>query len=333
MSLYIMRARAVFPKRKGRGQIVLNEIESVRIESSWKNLTDTAELTLPRKVLKKTFDKKRVRDIFTKGDYVRIDLGYYDAQDKRKGLRREFEGYVTEVSAGMPIRLKLEDEMWKLKQIPVNYASSNVSLKDMLKEILPKYNIQADDKEQLGKVSYPDTTAAEVLKKLQHEKYIYSWFKGGILFSGKVYAKDIRVPAHTFHLERNAVSNRLQYRRAEDMKVLIIAVVMCLGKKKECRVGELGGQVYKLHYTSDDWMTEAILKEKVQHEYELKKSDGLEGSFTAFGKPSVRHSEKVNLRSKIYEDRNGLYYIEGVIKSFNQQGYRQEIRLGNKVKK
>ncbi len=327
MSLYVMKARITFPKRKGRKAVILHAIENVLINSSSKSLTDTAELTLPRKVLKKTFDKTRVREVFRRGDYVRIELGYYDAQDKRKGLRREFEGYVTQVSADMPIRIKCEDEMWKLKQITVNYSGKNVSLKQLLKEILPKYTIDASEKEFLGSVRYTETTAAEVLKKLQYDKNIYSYFKGGRLISGKAYQPAVRT--HTFDLERNAVSQRLQYRLAADIKILIVAANMSKGKKTECKVGEAGGEVYRLHYTSPELIALEDLKQKAQADYDNRKADGLEGSFTAFGKPSVQHSEKV--KSRIYTDRQGVYYVESVNKRFNPSGYRQEIRLGRRV--
>ncbi len=328
MSLYVMKARITFPKRKGRKAVILHAIENVLINSSSKSLTDTAELTLPRKVLKKTFDKTRVREVFRRGDWMRIELGYYDAQDKRKGLRREFEGYVTEVSADMPIRMKCEDEMWKLKQIPVDYSGKNVSLKQLLKDILPKYTIDASEKEFLGAVRYTETTAAEVLKQLQYDKNIYSYFKSGKLISGKRYNTS---RTHTFDLERNAVSERLQYRLAEDIKILIVAANMSKGKKTECKVGEAGGEVYRLNYTSPELIALEDLKQKAQADYDNRKADGLEGSFTAFGKPSVQHSEKVKVKSRIYTDRQGVYYVESVNKRFNPSGYRQEIRLGRRV--
>jgi hypothetical protein len=69
----------------------------------------------------------------------------------------------------------------------------------------------------------------------------------------------------------------------------------------------------------------------VKLDYEKYKQDRFDGSFTAFGIPSVKHGQKANLTSTLYEDRNGLYYIEGVTKTFNRDGIRQVIKLGEKT--
>ena len=332
MSTYVMNCKIVFPQRHERKEIVLNFIESVRVESSWKLLTDTATITLPRKVIHSFFNRKNVREIFRRGDKVSIHLGYYDAQDEEnKGLIKEFEGYITEVSADIPIKLKCEDEMWKLKAIPVNYSNRNVTLDKLLKDLLPGYDINANEGEQLGSVRFSETTVSQVLEKLQQEKSIYSYFKNGKLVSGKIYADDTAVPSHKFKLERNAVSNNLQYRRGDDVKVLIIARAIIKGQKIEFKIGEEGGDVYKLNYTGHEVIALDDLKRKAQTDYDTKKVDGFDGSFTAFGIPSVHHGERVDLESRLYTDRNGVYYIEGVNKTFSKEGYRQEIKLGGRV--
>lgn len=331
MSTYVMICRITFPKNKNRSEIVLRSIESVRIESSWKLLTDVANITLPRKVIRKVFDKKNVRQVFRRGDKVIIELGYYNPEAENKGLIKEFEGYITEVSADIPIKLKCEDEMWKLKQLPVNYSNANITLEKLLKDIAPGYEIDANEGEQLGSVRFSETTVSEVLEKLQQEKGIYSYFKSGKLISGKIYADDTDVEKHDFHLERNAVSNNLQYRRGEDIKILIIARAIIKGQKTEFKIGDAGGDVYKLNYTGHEVIAKSDLKRKAEADYKKKKTDGFDGSFTGFGIPSVHHGEKVDLYSRLYGDRNGFYYSEGVNKSFNKGGYRQEIKLGGNV--
>ena len=46
---YMMCARITFPETDKRGGFRTFLVSSVRIESSWKLLTDTAEIVLPRK--------------------------------------------------------------------------------------------------------------------------------------------------------------------------------------------------------------------------------------------------------------------------------------------
>ena len=321
MSCYVMNARIVFPARDGRREIVLRKIESVQIESSWKLLTDTAVVTLPRKVSQKRFDKLRVRDVFRRGDVVQIALGY----DGR--YVTEFEGYITEVSATAPITIKCEDEMWKLKATPVSYSKPHVNLKQLLTDILPATRIDADSGEQLGAVRFSETTASRALEQLRQQKNIYSYFRSKTLISGKVYANSSSTSPHMFELERNAVSNDLQYKRKEDTKVLIIARAIIKGKKTVYRIGDEGGQTYKLAYSGHS-ITEADLQRKARADYQQIKTDGFDGSFTAFGVPSVRHSEKVRLISRLYKELNGVYYVEGVSKRFSREGYRQQIKLG-----
>ena len=325
MSTYTMTCRITFFKTNYREEIVLSTLESVRIERSWKLLTDTATITIPRRILKKPYKRREVRNMLRRGDKVKIELGYNGKNVK------QFEGYITQVSADIPIKLKCEDEMWKLKQIPVNYSNANTTLENLLRNILPGYDIDANEGEQLGSVRFSETTVSQVLEKLKQEKNIYSYFKNGTLVSGKIYADDTTVVSHKFKLERNAVSNNLQYRRGDDIKVLIIARAIIKGKKTEFKIGEDGGDVYKLNYTGHEVIALDDLKRKVQADYERKKTDGFDGSFTAFGIPSVHHGEKVAFESRLYEDRNGVYYIEGVNKTFSKEGYRQEIKLGGRV--
>ncbi|MEH0008009.1 MAG: hypothetical protein V6Z82_04745 [Flavobacteriales bacterium] len=321
MSCYVMNARITFAARSGRREIVLRQIQSVQIETSWKLLTDTAVVTVPRKVSQKLFDKLRVRNIFRRGDAVQIALGYNGQ------YVTEFDGYITEVSATAPIAIKCEDEMWKLKATPVSYSKPSVELKQLLTDILPAIDVDANAGEQLGAVRFSETTASQVLEKLKQQNRIYSYFKGKRLVSGKIYTDDSGAATHRFELERNAVRNDLQYRRKEDTKILVIARAIIDGKKTAYRIGEEGGQLYRLNYTGHS-ITEADLKRKASADYKKLKTDGFDGSFTAFGVPSVRHGEKVNLTSRLYKELDGIYYIEGVSKRFGPEGYRQEIKLG-----
>ena len=75
------------------------------------------------------------------------------------------------------------------------------------------------------------------------------------------------------------------------------------------------------------------LENEVKRMYNDKKKDGWDGSFTTFGTPSVQHGQKQKLTSSLYADREGIYYSDSVKKTFNKDGYRQEIELGTTFKK
>lgn len=317
-----MTCRLKFPAFKGRAAFEMRKLSSVEIETSWKLLTDTATITLPRKM--KDFDRQKLRDVFRRGAPVEIWLGYNNENYV------EFKGYVTQVSADVPIEIKCEDEMWKVKQLPVNYSSKNVTLKKCLKDILPGYEMDALEGVQLGAVRFSKTTAGKVLEKLQSEWNLYSYMKGDQVVCGKYYADDSDVSATIFHLEKNCVDNNLQYQRAEDILLKVRAVsTLRNGEKVEITVGDDDGVERQLSYYNIT--DKEKLKLLANLDYKKSKQDGFDGSFTAFGFPSVQHGQRVKLISQLYEERNGEYYIEGITKSFGSDGYRQEIKLGGRA--
>lgn len=122
--MLVMSAKITFAERKAsekinrRGAMVLRKITAVTIERSQKMLTDWAEITLPRMALylehgKEKINFEKANDLFRKGDSVVIELGYNGE------LKKEFQGYIVEVSAGVPLKLKCQDEMYRCKNIPV----------------------------------------------------------------------------------------------------------------------------------------------------------------------------------------------------------------------
>lgn len=322
MSTKVMTAKLKFGAFKNRSAFEVRKISAVEIDSGWKLLTDTAVITLPRNV--RDFEKQNVRDVFRRGTPVEIYLGY----DNNNIL--EFKGYVTEISADIPIKIKCEDEMWKVKQIPVNYSAQNATLASLLTAIFPDYEIDALEGVQLGAIRFSRTTAGKVLEKLQQEWNLYTYMKGNQIVCGKYYADDSDLEPVNFHLEKNCIENNLQYQRAEDIHLKVRAVsTLKNGKKIEVVVGNEDGEERQLSYYNIS--VEAELKKLAELDYNKSKQDGFDGSFTAFGTPSVQHGQKVNLTSKLYEDRNGMYYIESVGKKFSKDGYRQEIKTGNRA--
>lgn len=156
-----MCAEVRFLKTDRRPAFSIFRISSCEIELSWKIICGKAELVLPRNI--KDFDKQKAKDVFRKGDPVEIYLGY------NGDLKLEFKGYIDQVSANYPITLKLEDEMWKLKQVPVNFASPNITLKGFIDKVIKDYPTDVDLNVSLGAVRFSKVTLGEVLNKLQSE--------------------------------------------------------------------------------------------------------------------------------------------------------------------
>lgn len=320
---YAMNARLTFAAFKDASELIINKVSSIEVESSFKLLTDKAIITLPRNV--KFFDKNKVKDVFRRGRPVKIEFGYNGE------YILEFEGYVTQASANIPIEIHCEDEMWKLKQLPVNVSYKSVSLQKLLNDIASEYDVDALEGVTLGGVRFSKTNVAEVLDKLKKDPYkLYSYMKGKQLVCGKYYADDTDLETVNFHLERNAVSNDLNYRSAEDIILRLRGVsVLSNGSKIEAVIGDEGGDNYQLTYYNIKLKAE--LERLMQKDYDLKKRGGFDGSFVSFGIPSVRHGMKVNLDSSLYKDRSGIYYVEAVKKRFENASIRQTITLGGAV--
>ena len=300
------------------GDMNIRRPNSVKIESGWKFLTDRATITLPMKT--KDFERENIKKKFPKGTAVQIKLGYNGS------LEEEFTGYVTHVAAGIPLVIKCEDEMWQLKQIPVNISLKEASLKSLLGKIVPGYAIEADDWD-LGPVRYSKTTVAQVLEKLRQDYGFYSHMKGTTLVCGKSYTGGKTVP---LHLERDIVSQSLNYRTAEDIRIRIEAVSTLRGGRKiEVAVGDNDGELRRLTYFGIE--VEGALKKLAEQDLKKFKVDGFEGGLTTFGIPVIHHGDKVELTSDLYPERNGQNYVEETRVSFDESGYRRHLKLGEKV--
>ena len=331
---FTMNAEIRFLKNDRRESFSIFQISSCEIELSWKNICGKAEIILPRNV--KDFDRQKVKDVFQRGDKVEIYL-CYDGD-----LKLDFSGYIDQVSADIPINIKLEDEMWKLKQIPVNFSSPNISLKGFFEKVVKDYPLDIDAHISLGAVRFTKVTLGEVLNKLQSDMNIYTFIRNGKLSVAKPYSdvKDDKGVFEEFDLERNCVSNDLNYISAESRLVKIIGqtaqnvakAVKAKEKDKKLKFEYGDNNANETINWTFNVKTKKELEEAVKDLYKKKKKDGFDGSFTTFGIPSVQHGQKVKLTSSLYEDRQGTYYIDRVKKTFRKDsGYRQEIGLGFKA--
>ena len=324
----IMNAKVVFKATESHPEFYIRRISEVEIESSWKMICSTAQVVLPRNI--KDFNQNKVKDWFKRGDKVEIYLCYGLDED----LILEFSGYITQVSADYPITIKLEDEMWRLKQIPVSFVSKDVKLKEFIQKFVTDYPIDVDSDVSLGAVRFSKVTLGEVLKKLQDDFSLYSFIRNGKLTIAKPYS-DVSEKTPVFDLERNCVSNDLNYVSKEERTVKVIAEsVQNFAKTKKKLKFELGDPDPKT--TINKTLSVTTLNElqaEVRKIYDLYKKEGFDGSFTTFGTPSVQHGQKVKITSSLYNDREGIYYIDSIKKKFSRDGYRQEIELGPTFKK
>ncbi|MDP1708850.1 MAG: hypothetical protein Q8L89_07295 [Gammaproteobacteria bacterium] len=300
MAVLAVATQLVFPATSERKELVIRRVNAVEAESSWDMLTDTCTIVLPKNV--KDFDRKKVRDVFRHGDPVQVNLGV------NGGMRREFTGYITEVSAVIPVVLRCQDEMWRLKKLPANISLKDTTLPKLLENLLPGQEADALEVE-IGTVKFSKTTVAEVLEKIREDFGLVSYYADGKLVVGKVYLDN--TATHALHLERGIVAHNLVYKRAEDWMIRLTAVsTLKDGSKIEAQVGDEGGEARQLTFYGITKVAE--LEKLAEVEYRKYKIDGYEGTITCFGNVPVQHGDKVKLTSDLYPEQNGTYYTDKV---------------------
>lgn len=317
----IMCSRISFPDRN----IKLFSVNSVHIESSWKMLTDTAEIILPRKLA--DFDKKKIEELFVEGDRVVIELGYNGE------YYTEFVGYINKVAKSIPLRILCEDEMYKLKRTNISFSGKNVKLGDLLAKVAPGYTLDTYGDTVIGKVRYSNVTAAQVLEDVQKKLGFYSYFTSDkVLHVGKVYGDQSGVKPVTIYLERNAVADELEYEKRDNDKIRVKAISITKGGKKiEVSVGDGGGSMKQLSYPGI--VSKIELEKLARKDYERLKKERMSGNITLFGIPRVEHGMIVDFISELYADRAGRYYIDKVTKDFKDDAtYRQVLEMGERAK-
>ena len=334
LMLFVLIARLTFPAAPrpdapDRPAFEVRRVVSVKVESSWRNLTGTATVQLAGRWLFKE-NKVAVKDWLRRGDPITIELGY------DKHLVPEFAGYITDIKPGAPVTLSCEDEMYRLKRYPVRKSYAGVRLGKLLADICPPgTQIDALDVD-LGHFKAANVTVAKVLEKIKEMYGFVSFFRGGVLYCGKAYRQQQGSPTRTaFNFQRPGLGavlgDALEYRTADDLKVIVTATSHQLkGKDLKVIVGDvaaLDAEPRTLQYFN--LANEADLRAAALRDVAKLKVEGYKGSFTSYGLPSVQHGELAGLTNSEYPERDGNFYIDATSKTFESGGYRQEITLGS----
>lgn len=321
---YTMCSRLTFPATDKREELKMYVVTSVAIQSSWKMLTDTADIVFPRRM--KIFNGRNLAESIREGDPVKIELGY------NRVLLTEFEGYIQRIGRGIPITLHCEDEMYKLKRKKVSYSKRSVKLGELLKDLCGEYEIVTSFGDtELGAVRYAEMLVSQILEDVKKKTGLYSYFIGKTLYCGNVYTDKVKLPETKIHLERNAVSQDLQ-QTGGDYEVTALAILKG-GKKLEAKAGTKGAETVNLTYNDKDkTVTVEVLKEFAERYYEGLKKQKYKGGIELFGIPAVTFGQVIDLKSDITPEMDGKYYIEKVTKEFSDNAtYRQKVELGGRA--
>ena len=299
---------------------------NVEVNTSIRNLTDTAKVVLPRKMNMKG---KKLNEFIERGDAITVKLGYKDID-----MQTVFNGYITSISSETPIVIEAENEMWKLKQAKVEAQRyEKFKLKDFLNEYAPEVELVMPENIEFGEVIIPEeTTAAKVLDYLKQNYPFHAFFEDKKMVAIMLTSQLQNRKEVKFKKGLNIVSDTLKYTLAEDVNIQIVAKsILPDNTKLESKKGDSKGEVRTFY--APQYKTQAELDDYAQNMLITYKVDKMSGDFTAFGIPFVRKGDRVVLYDDENKERDNKKFIADAVKyNFGLNGYRQIITLGDEIK-
>ena len=313
----------------------------ITIQTSCRNLTDTAELRVPRKM---RWNGKPITDFVRRNDEITMRFGY-----EGHGLQTVFKGYVSSVENGTPVIIRCENLMRLFKQVEVAAeVMENFDIAAFIGRYAPGVRVEAPDRIGWGKVTVTEGTLAGFLDELGNTfPWFHGFFKGDTfhaITSYQALGKEVALDP-----ERNQISDTLKYIHGEDEKIAVKAVrILPDNSKIEAIVPEKAverstdksgkvtervksGYNQRQVYCTNTENREELLQEAQRRLKEFS-SDRMEGTVTTFGIPFVEKGDVVRLRDRIRKERDGRrFFVDGVKYTFGNGGYRQVITLGARL--
>lgn len=310
------------------GDWQFDHLVSASIVSDIETLTDTCILTLPKRyVWSNKFVFLGDDPIIKRGDKVVIRLGYNGE------LKTRFIGYIKDIEAGVPVKIHCEDSMFLLKKGSISEAYADVSLKQLLEDILPagiEYRTPDDKDIQLGQLRLNRASPARVMRELRETYGLYTYFqnlafKDGtvrpVLLVGLAYWVDIR-SEEEFEFGRNIISSELVYRRKDDIRLKLKVISWQRdNSRKIFEIGDDDGEVRTVHYYN---LSKLQCEIRAKADLERYKYTGYHGTFQTFGIPEVEKGDVASLVGNQYHP-DGKYLIKSVKIDFGVNGYQQTI--------
>lgn len=308
------------------GQYVYGYVCEVKVKSTWKNLTDTCTITMPKKAVH-VRGKKATQDLIKVGDKALVKFGYDN------NLVERFKGYVSSVKPGMPMEFKLEDEMYNLKRMPVENKSweDNVKVEDVLKYIgVKKYKLIGNGSIDIqGSFTLQDCkNAAQALIHLKDALPIAFFFRNGTLIVGDPYK--VSNPKKVYlTFGYNVIDHSLEFKSKDDVKIKVEAISKHdTGKDVKVVVGDSGGETHTYHVGMN--LKEADVRKIAEANLDKFKWSGWRGKVTLFGEPVVNHGD-IAVFNDPDKEIEGSYWIDEVESSSGTGGIRQELLIGRKL--
>lgn len=314
--MFVTYCEVTIENTAGKKALTFTKVNEIKITNSAKNLTDTCEIRLPRRI---NILNGNINDVVQRGAKVTVKLGY------DLNMIEEFNGYVSRVTADIPFIIECEDQMWLLKQSNFTKSFGKTKVIEVIKHIWDGAMEVKDV--TIGGLIVRNQSGAEVLQMLK--KYgLRSYFKSGVLVVSFAAAEKAgnRID---YNFKRNVIDTQLKYSRQDDLKIRVKGISKFKdGKIIEVFAGDKNGKLRTLNYVNLD---KKQLEQYVKMDIEKLKFDGYKGTFTTFGTPFIRPADTAYLVDPDWPERSGAYQVESVITTFNMSGFRREVSPERKI--
>lgn len=399
INITIIQQTQIVGKPARNRTLFFDFVKEFTCTDSWRDFTNDGEITVPKNLYVRDSNNKLVplfgtnvniggfstdalgnpiSPLLMRGDKVIIDYGYryfYKGREIFEGTydpakdEHLFEGWISEVTSKKPIQFKIEDNFWKLKQLPAptkTYKATD-TLEAILTDLLKGtgFTVNTITKTTSGEFRVGNETVAEVLGRLRKTYHFESYFRKNELRCGIFVYIESEAKKHTFTFQQNIIDDRLDYKRKEDIVLSIVAsntveertggttkdgqpktkktrleVLVTLRngsdqptyyvkKKGEDYPPNTGGERMTLTYPFANTMDE--LKSLATAELKKYYYTGFKGRFTTFGIPFVKTGDNVQIVDPVLPERNGLYKVKSVEYKGGFEGLRQTVQLDYKI--
>jgi hypothetical protein len=325
------------------GSFRFSGVKSVVITRSIHSLIETATITIPSvsriskngKVSSQTVITGKQ---FSEGDPVTIKIGY------NGDLRTEFTGFVKSIGLNMPLEVVCEGYGWLLKRNTINKFYVNISLKDLLQDIVsgvdPTYTIavQCNEDMTISNLAVNGSGISAVNKLLLSADNNLSCFfiSPGVLWCGLAYS------AYAFGndvFNKGSINCRLGYNipkeNSLDIRSLSNDPVTVSYYKKQSDGTILTGtsndrksNARQYSRTLNNIATEDALERLAVERAYKQNYSGYEGRITTFLQPFAEPGYQAYVTDDRYPERNGDYIVEDTQTIFGLHGARRHLTLG-----
>lgn len=305
------------------GNVGMTSVSKVEIKKSINELTQTAEIELPKNLHFTNDTQANVSDRIKRGDPVLIQLGY------NGNLVTEFQGYILNYNLQLPLKIRCEDEMYKLKQTTFKKSWKSVTLGDVVNFIAPNYKTNIIDPNiNLGSFQINNASPAKVLQEIKQTYGLKSFFKDGVLQVGFPFDFVPSSNKLVYDFQRNVRKNNLEYVTAEDYKIKIKAISHL--KDGKTRIvwypsKDAEGDIRTRNYTE---VSESDLLKMAKSEHQKFNYDGYRGTISGFGIPFLQPGDAVTLRDNYFLEKKGRYLIESTNVMFDTNGFERTCTIG-----